>query len=182
MKKNISMTEEFIDFLSAPEVNPDPQVLNKILAYVREDLNPSRSRVFMKILGIHAVVSTFSLSLCSQFGIQTFPLYDAMNDFMKVMGHSYCLALCGFLYLAVSAVAFSFSLRLPEIQLIRKDKYVQLLMIIGVSLGVFLCFGEGVLTLPAVFWMGGAIFGGMGAFEVGWKIRMKVRNIVFANI
>lgn len=175
-KKDKNLTEDFADFLSASEVEPPTHASNKILSYVNSELNPSRSRIFMKISGIHAVVSIFSLSLCSQFGIRAFPLYDAMNTFMKVMGHTYCLALCGFLYFAMSSVAFSFTLKPEEIRTIRKDRYAQLLLLAGVSIGIFLCLGADVLILPSIFWLIGSMVGGLGAFELGWRLRSRFRQ------
>lgn len=176
------LQEDFAEFLSAPEMEPPAHVKEKILNYVHNELNPSRKKIFLKILGIHSLVSVFSLSLCSQFGIQTFPLYDAMNEFMKVMGHTYCLALCGFFYFAMSSSAFSFMLKPEEIRVIRKDKYAQLLVLTGVSIGVFLCIGSEILFLPSLFWMMGSIMGGLGAFELGWQVRSKFRRALIHGI
>lgn len=178
MRKKKDLSEEFLDFLSASEIQPSYELSNKILSFVREDLNPSRSRLFMKILGIHAIVSVISLSLCSQFGFQTFPLYDAMNTFMQFMGHTYCLALCGFLYFSASSIAFSFILKPSEILAIKKDRYSQILLLTGISMGVFLCLGADVLALPSIFWAAGALVGGMGAFEFGWKIRTQLKQVI----
>ena len=174
-KNNKDLIKEYLEFLKTPSIHPGPAVSDKILSFIREDLNPSRSKLFMKILGIHAAVSAVSLSLCSQFGIQSFPLYDAMNTFMKYMGHTYCLALCGFLYFAASSITFSFVLKPGEVRAIRKDRCSQLLLLIGISMGVFLCLGADVLAMTSIFWIIGALIGSLGAFEFGWKIRSKIQ-------
>lgn len=176
------MNREFADFLSAPAVSPPPQLSEKILARVKRDLNPPRSQVFLKVFGIHSVVSLFSLSICAQFGIQSFALYDAMNVFMRFMGHAYCMALCGFLYLALSALALSFFLTPEEIRSIRKDFYVQLLVLAGVSLGVFVCLGAEILVVPMLLWIAGSLVGGFGALELGWRIRSKFRQRLIYGI
>lgn len=170
------LNRDFADFLSAPEAHPPSHLSEKILARVRRDLNPPRPQVFLKVLGIHSVVSLFSLSICSQFGIQSFALYDAMNVFMKFMGHTYCMALCGFLYLALSALALSFFLTPEEIRSIRKDFYVQLLVLAGVSLGIFVCLGAEILVFPTLLWIAGSLVGGFGALELGWRVRSKFRQ------
>lgn len=180
--KDKNLTKDFIDFISSPGIEPSAEVSNSILSYIHQEMNPSRRRLFMKILGIHSIVSIFSLSLCSQFGIQTFPVFDAMNTFMKVMGDTYCLALCGFLYFAMSSLIFAFTLRPEEIYAIRKDRYSQILLLAGVSLGVFLCFGANVLALPSIFWLSGALVGGFGALEVGWRLRSKIRQVIIYGI
>lgn len=181
-KKDENLNEEFLEFLSASPIQPSARISEQILSRVHRELNPPRGRLFMKILGIHAFVSVVSLSVCSQFGVQAFPLYDAMNSFMQVMGHTYCLAVCGFLYLAASSLTFSFVLTPEEIRAIRKDRYSLILALAGVSLGVFLCVGTEVLALPSVFWLGGALVGGFGAFEVGWKLRSKFRQTLVHGI
>lgn len=170
------LNRDFADFLSAPEVYPPAHLSEKILARVHLDLNPPRSKVFLKVLGIHSIVSLFSLSICSQFGIQSIALYDAMNVFMKVMGHTYCMALCGFLYLALSALALSFFLTPEEIRSIRKDFYAQLLVLAGVSLGVFMCLGAEMLLFPTLLWIVGSLIGGFAALELGWNVRSKFRQ------
>ncbi len=176
------LNKDFADFLSAPEAAPPLHLTEKILARVHRDLNPPRSQVFLKVLGIHSVVSLFSLSICSQFGIQSIPLYDAMNVFMKFMGHAYCMALCGFLYLALSALALSFFLTPEEIKSLRKDFYAQLLVLAGVSLGVFVCLGAEVLLFPTFLWLSGSLVGGLGALELGWRVRSKFRQRLIYGI
>lgn len=176
------LNRDFADFLSAPATPPPTELSEKILARVKRELNPPRTQVFLKVLGIHSVVSLFSLSICSQFGIQSFALYDAMNVFMKFMGHAYCMALCGFLYFAVSALALGFLLTPEEIKSIRKDFYAQFLVLSGVSLGVFVCLGAQVLMLPTVLWMAGTLVGGFGALELGWRVRSKFRQRLIYGI
>ncbi len=183
MTKNFkNLNDDFQDFLSAPEMEPPAHVREKILAMVQADLNPSRKKIFMKIAGLHALVSVFSLSLCSQFGFQTFKLFDAMETFMKVMGHTYCQLLCGGFYFAMSTLVFSFTLTPEEIRAIRKDRYAQLFVLAGVSIGVFLCLNSEVLVLPGLLWMTGSVVGGLSAFELGWKLRSKFRQALVYGI
>src|SRR4051812_39054524 len=103
-----NIAEEFRKFLLSPEVNPPSQLSTKILTDVHRELNPPQKNVFLKMLGIHAFVSLFSLSVCSQFGLQSFQIFDVMSIFMSAVGHTYCMALCGGLYLGISCLAFSF--------------------------------------------------------------------------
>jgi len=174
------IAEEFGEFLSSSEVRPPTQVSEKILLHVRQELNPSQQIVFFKMLGVHAVVSLFSLSVCSQFGFQSFQLFDAMNLFMSAVGHTYCMALCGALYLGLSGLVFSLVLKPEEIKIIRKHRVLQMFLLSGVSMGVFLCTGAGVLFLPSLLWITGSLLGGIMTLELGWLVRSKIRQkIVF---
>lgn len=168
------LSEEFNEFLSAPEVAPSSRMSEAVLSRVHQELNPSNQSVFLKVLGIHAVVSLFSLSICSQFGIQSLKLYDAMDSMMDVVGPRYCMALCGVLYLGLSALALSLLLRSEEIKVIRRHPVLQLTLLAGVSLGVFLCLGAKVLLVPGALWIGGSLIGGMMSFEFGWRLRTKL--------
>ena len=176
------LTEEFYEFMSAPEVTPPAAVRNSVLSRVRSDLNPSNQQVFLKMLAVHSVVSLFSLSICSQFGIQFLRIYDAMGAMMSLVGHTYCMAFCGLLYLGISALALSLLLRPEEIKVVRRHRIMQLTLLSGLSLGVFLCIGAQVLLLPGALWIVGSLIGGITTLELGWMLRSKFRRqLIFGN-
>jgi|SRR6185312_54273 len=180
--KNKKLGAEFNEFLSAPEINPPTKLNHAILSHVHQELNPTAHRVFIKVLGIHTVVSLFSLSICSQFGIRVLPLYDAMESMMSLVGKTYCMALCGLLYLGFSALALSFLLKPEEVKVIRRHKILQLTLLTGLSLGVFLCLGAEVLFIPAALWMAGSLIGGIVTLELGWMLRSRFRKqLVFGS-
>ncbi len=173
---NEKLGQEFSEFLSAPEMNPPIVLREAVIDRIRADLNPANSAVFLKMLGVHTFVSLFTLSICSQFGIQSLRLYDAMDSMMSVVGSTYCMALCGMLYLGLSALMLSFVLRPEEIKVIRRHRFLQLALLTGVSLGVFLCLGAQVLLLPGTLWVAGSLVGGLSTFELGWMLRSKLRS------
>ncbi len=170
------IAEEFDEFLSSSEVSPSTEISKKILMQIHQELNPAPQKVFLKMLGLHAVVSIFSLSVCSQFGFQSFQIFDAMNVFMSAVGHTYCMALCGALYLGLSAFMFSLVMKPEEIKVIRRHRLLQLSLISGLSMGVFLCAGSGMLFLPSLLWLAGSVVGGTLSLELGWLLRSKVRQ------
>lgn len=180
--KDKKITEEFNEFLSAPEVAPPIAACDAVLSQVNRELNPSNQSVFLKMLGVHTVVSLFSLSICSQFGVQFLKLYDAMDSMMEVVGHTYCMAFCGLLYLGISALAFSLLLRPEEIRVIRRHKILQLTLLSGVSLGVFLCLGAKILLIPGTLWIAGSLIGGIATLELGWMLRSKFRRQLIFGI
>lgn len=180
--KDKKISKEFNEFLSSPEVTPPKALSDAVLLKIHQEMNPSFHKVFMKVLGVHSIVSLFSLSICSQFGIRAIPLYDAMESMMSIVGHTYCMAFCGLLYFSISALVLSLLLKPEEVKVIRQHKLLQLVLLSGVSLGVFLCLGAEVLLLPGVLWVSGSIVGGIVALELGWMLRSRFRKqLIFGN-
>lgn len=180
--KDKRLSQEFNEFMSAPEMTPPISVREAVLTHVNRELNPSNQNVFLKMLGVHTIVSLFSLSICSQFGVQSLKLYDAMDSMMEVVGHTYCMAFCGLLYLGISALALSLLLKPEEIKVIRRHKVLQLTLLTGVSLGVFLCLGAKVLLIPGTLWVAGSLIGGIATLELGWMLRSKFRRQLIFGI
>lgn len=162
---------DFNDFLNAPEISPPTSVTSNVTSKVHRDLNPSNFRVGAKILGIHAGLSLVTLSICSQFGLQLFSVMDLMQSFMRIAGHTYCMAFCGALYIGSSAFALSLLLSPEEVLTVRRNRILQFLILSGVSLAAFIFFGAEVLLVPALLWIGGAFLAWVASVEVGWSIR-----------
>ena len=176
------INQEFNEFLSCERLEPPTSIQEAVLSRVHRELNPSNYRVFLKMLGVHSIVSLFSLSICSQFGFQSLKLYDAMDSMMSLVGHTYCMAFCGLLYLSISAAALSLLLKPEEIKIIRRHKILQFTLLSGVSLGVFLCLGAQVLLVPGIFWAMGSLLGGIASLELGWAIRSQFRRRLIFGI
>lgn len=174
-EKNKNLEKEFFDFISTEEMKPPIALDNYIKDTIQKKLQPKRSIVFLKLLVIHTLVSLFSLSICPQFEIQTFAIFDSMKVFMKLLGHTYCMILCGFLYLSISALIISLVLKPGEITLIRKDNYFLIAILAMASLGIFMCFNAQFFIIPTTLWFIGAFTGGFLSLELGWSIR-SMRN------
>ncbi len=176
------LSEEFKTFMEAGEVAPPQSVNSKILAQVSQDLNPSFMNVFLRVLSIHAVLSIVTLSICSQFGVQLFPLLDLMNTFMSYVGHTYCMTFCGALYLGSSALSLSLVLTPEQVRVVRRNSPLQFLILSFVSLAVFLFFGAKILLFPALLWLTGAMVAGIFSLEIGWILRSQFRKRVVFGI
>lgn len=177
-----NLNQEFQDFLSAAETAPPALASKDILSRINGDLNPSFQKVFMKVLGIHSVTSLLSLSLCSQFGIRAFSFFDLMHTFMKMTGPTICLALCGALYLGLSSLMISLFLSPEEVRKLRLQKGLQIAILSGASLGVFLCFDAEMLFLPMILWFMGSLIGGVATLELGWLLRSQFRKrLIFGS-
>lgn len=176
------LSEEFRAFMDAGEVSPPAGIKAQIFDHVARDLNPSFWNVLVRVLGIHAVLSVVTLSICSQFGVQLFPLLDLMNTFMFYAGHTYCMAFCGALYIGSSALSLSLVLTPEQVRVVRKNSLLQLLILSFLSLAILLFFGAEILLFPALLWLSGALIAGVLSLELGWSLRAQFRKRVVFGI
>lgn len=173
-KKNSgSWTEDFQDFATSAPVSPPSALGREIFAYVSRDLNPALWLVLAKLAAIHSIVGSFSLLLCSQFGM-------GRGDFMmrNLMGYGMnaCMAGCGALFLGLTTLIAGFVLTPPELRKIRRTVYAPILLLGAVSLLVFLLLGSEIALGFALAWLTGATLSGMAATEAGLfarKIRIR---------
>jgi hypothetical protein len=176
------LSEEFREFMDGAEVDPPLRVKLNIFKHVNRDLNPSFVNVFMRVLGIHAALSIVTLSICSQFGLQLFPLFDLMSTFMSYVGHTYCMTFCGALYIGSSALSLSLVLTPEQVRVVRKSSFLQFLILSFISLAIFLFFGAEILIFPALLWITGALIAGVLSVELGWLLRAQFRKRVVFGI
>lgn len=164
MKDKISekkWIEEFKDFVGGGEGVEVPEGLSKqLFQYVHKSLNPSPWIVFLKLLGIHAVVGTLSLAICDQFGLNPFNSSFSLSAYFMKFGHSICMLLCGFLFISLTLVLGRQILRPEEIKVLRQKAFVQIPVLSALSLGAFMIFGGEVALGIGILWLLGAIVGG----------------------
>jgi hypothetical protein len=165
-EENKDIKADFEDFVS--EKDPVPRrISEKILAAIHRQIYPSRARLFLKVFTIHLLVSCFSLSLCSQFGVRAFEIYDLMPVFMQFVGHTTCLALCGLFYFFLSTSVIVLCLNAQDMYVVRRDHYAVFAAVGGFSFALFLCLGTEVYIFPATLWIVGAFLGLFGGINVG---------------
>ena len=160
--------EDFKLFLNAPEISPPSHLREEIFRVVHKDLNPQLWFVMAKLGGIHAVVGSFSLLLCSQFGMG--PGFNLMHSLMS-HGVLVCMALCGALFLGLTTLVAGFILSNVELTKIRKTCYSPIALLGFISLVIFFSFGAEIALTLALMWLFGAIFAGALALELGFGIR-----------
>lgn len=160
--------EDFKLFLDAPEVSPPSHVKEEIFRIVHRDLNPQLWFVMAKLGGIHAVVGSLSLLLCSQFGMGRG--YNLMHAFMSY-GAFTCMAFCGALFLGLTVVVAGFFLSNPELKRIRSTAYAPIVFLGLMSLVVLFCFGAEIALNLALFWLFGALLAGMLLTELSLSVR-----------
>ncbi len=163
--------EDFKFFLDAPEVNPPSHLREEIFRIVHRDLNPQLWFLMAKLGGIHAVVGSFSLLLCSQFGMGRG--YNLMHAFMSY-GAFTCMAFCGAVFLGLTVVAAGFFLSNPELKRIRSTAYAPIVFLSLTSLVVLFCFGAEIALNLALFWLFGAVLTGVLLTEASLGVKRIV--------
>jgi hypothetical protein len=173
MKKTLSPQEwisEFSEFISADSIQPPKHLNESVTARVHQELNPSSLSVFFKLTGIHALVGTFTLLFCPQFGFALTSGAGLMGLFMPY-GNFACMLGCGAVFMSGSLLVASLVLRPEEVRVIRKTEILQVTFLALLSIGALICVGDPIVASLALFWMLGSVLGGLGTFELGVRAR-----------
>lgn len=152
--------DDFKEFLSSEEVPVPENVSKKILTKVHSSMNPSSWIVFAKLLGIHSVFGTLSLAICNQFDLNPFNTSFSLSDYFMKLGDSFCMALCGFLFIGLSISFAWILLNRDEFQILRKNSTIQIFSLSLISLAGLAIFGANVIFGFALLWLLGAMIGG----------------------
>lgn len=162
--------QEFQEFMSVDPARVPVGVTETICARVHRDLKPSFWSVFAKVSAIHAVVGFVTLLFCPQFGLSLSDGMGLMALFMK-FGDQGCMVGCGAVFMSGSALTASLLLKREELSVIRRTEVLQVVTLTFLSMGIFICAGVGIVAGLGAFWALGSIVGGLGAFELGFRLR-----------
>lgn len=161
--------EDFRDFVNS-QGEPVPEELSqKILRRVHLDLNPSAWLVFLKMLGIHAVVGTLSLAICDQFDLNPFRTEFSLSQYFMKFGHSACMVLCGVLFIGLSILLAGIVLRKEETRVLAKNAPLQAFGLGVLSLAAFAALGAQVVLWFGTLWLVGAMIGGIGTAKIVFR-------------
>ncbi|MDZ4676358.1 MAG: hypothetical protein SGI74_02520 [Oligoflexia bacterium] len=174
---NKTWIKEFTGFVDAESVQPPLGLSENILKRVREDLNPSAWKVFSKISLIQALVGFAVLLFCPQFGFSLTGSHGIMHVLMQY-GETVCMFGCGVIFAGSSLLASVIAMRPEEVQVLRKNKTLQLILLTLLTVGTFLCLGAEVFETLTLAWMAGSILGGITSLELGWVTRRWIRQKV----
>ena len=159
--------EDFKEFVQAEGVPVPNDVSEGILKRVRADLNPSAWKVFAKLLGIHLVVGTLSLSICNQFGLNPFHTNFSLSEYFMKFGHSICMVLCGFLFVGLTFALGMLIFRKEELLVLSRNAPLQVFGLSVLSLAALITFGAEVVFGIGILWLIGAVIGGLFTVKAG---------------
>lgn len=167
----MSNQKDYQDFINSSPASVPPELSSKILNKIKSLLNPKWELVFGKILILHAIVGTLSLSICHQFGINPFKTYHSLDQwFMSFTSHNLCMAFCGMFFISLTLLASSFILTKEEYLVFKKNQLLQTSSLALFSLTVFFFMGAYMSLIIAIYWFIGAILGGFLSTNIGLRI------------
>ncbi len=163
--------KEYTEFTNSEEISVPPAVFSNL----KKRLFPSPSKVFGKVLAIHAGVGFLSLGICHQFGLNPFGTeFSLMDWFMKVGGHNFCMVACGVFFMTTTYLLANLILNLEELETIRRYEWLQTGVLGLVSLAAFYFFGAELVTTFAGLWILGAFIGSIAAIEGSYRFRRQL--------
>ena len=165
------LAKEYQEFMASPGLAVSNAVSEKILGRVYADLNPPVWRVSGKLALVHIIAALFTLSACPQFGFRLLGEGMGLMHIFMAFGKTACTLACGSVFMGSSLLAAALILRVEEIRKIRRHRLLHVGSLAFLSLGFFIMVDAEVFFSLGIIWLIGAILGGMGALELGWKLR-----------
>lgn len=162
--------QEFREFMAQDRITVPKALTETVLNMIHSELNPSGASVFSKMLGIHLLVGFATLAMCPQFGISLTSSTGLMQYLMR-FGESVCMLGCGTLFVGLSSFVASLALRPEEVNVLRRNRVLQVSLLATLSLGAFVALGGNVEPSMGMVWSLGAIVGGSALLQLGWSIR-----------
>jgi len=168
---------DFNEFASIESNAVPKEITDQILKTTHNALNPSAWIILFKLLGIHSVVGTLSLGLCNQFGINPFHTNFSLSNYFMEISHSFCMTMCGILFISLSIIFASLIFRQEEFRVLYKNSLLLTFTLSSFSLGIFILLGAEISLSIGLLWFFGAMFGGiLSAFTIN-NSRFALSNV-----
>lgn len=171
---NSELNKDFQDFLNSDKFSPSKELDDKILSFVKKDLEPSHFIVFSKLLSIQTFIGVITLLFCPQFNLSLTNKYDLFHYFHHTFGESICMMICGSIFIGSGAIFASYLLKSSEVRKIHKSNFLYYLSISIIATSVFMILGTNTYIKLISFWFIGATISGILMFEINRIIRQKL--------
>jgi hypothetical protein len=148
----------------------------KIKKMILERLNPSGSRVFLKLALIQSVAGFFVLMICPQFHLGFFP-HSFLGHILMSWGEVYCNLACGAIFLGCGTFFSLVAMSADEMRVLKKFQFIQFPLLIFLSLISFVFFGVKIQLLMFLVWGLGALVsacGVLGAYQFAQKPKIHL--------
>ena len=166
---------DFLNFLNSKSENySSEKISQKILTYVRNELNPTHVLVFSKLLGTQALVGFLTLLFCPQFNFSLTNNFNFFHYLYNSFGENVCAAICGSIFIGSGAQLAAYALKEGEIRKIKEFKLIYYFAITSIALMVFAGLRAELHLNLVLFWFVGAIVAGITLFEANRFFRFKV--------
>ncbi|MCB1196862.1 MAG: hypothetical protein KDK51_00695 [Deltaproteobacteria bacterium] len=174
----MDVNRDFQQFQEDGAINVAPQerLQENVLRYVKNELNPSHTRVFSKLLAVHAFIGTLTLTLCPQFSMSLTHQHHMFHYFHHTFGKYVCMFICGTIFIGTGAVFAAYLLKKSEVLLIRKTKWLYYTSMSMIAVLSFILLGADVYLPLALCWFAGASISGIALFDLNYKVRQVLMS------
>ncbi|MCB9092387.1 MAG: hypothetical protein H6620_07500 [Halobacteriovoraceae bacterium] len=170
MNRN-DLDKDFKNFISNSQYETPKKLRNEVIGFVRNDLNPSRTKVFMKLITIHFVVGILTMIFCPQYNLSITHNYDLFHYFHHNFGEQICMIICGSIFLGSGALIAAQILNKHEIKTISTHKLLFYIAASSFFASAFIFISTNVYLKLVPFWLMGSTLSGLLLFESSLKIR-----------
>jgi len=161
---------EFTHFLAGEPAAVPPELSHRVEERVESVLHPSPWQVLTKFAGIVFSVGVLTLTLCPQFGVG-FARESGLFEYFMTFGQYGCRFFCGAFFFGSGLLLSALVMREEDIKIIRRRRVLKIAGLASVALAGFVAAGGAVFSGAALFWLLGAVVGGIASFETGYFLK-----------
>lgn len=141
------------------------ELKEKIKQEIHERLNPSWSKVFLKLALIQFVVSFFVLIICPQFNLGFFP-HSPLGHLLMGLGDIACNLACGAIFLGTGSLFAIVFMTADELRVLRPKSFLSYTALGIISLLSFMLFGVEFQFMLFGAWLLGAVITSIAGLEI----------------
>lgn len=142
----------------------------KIKNDIHQRLNPSWTKVFMRLALVQFFASFFVLLICPQFNLGFFP-HSFLGHIFMSWGDFACNLACGAIFIGTGMFIALFVLTNDEIRVLRSKSLPSFSLLSVASLLAFMVFGVQFQFVLFFAWLLGALVSAIVGLEVYWNVK-----------
>lgn len=149
--------DDFNSFKNSPDKDVPKNLQENILKTINLELNPPHTTVFFKLITIQAFIGFITLLFCPQFNLSLTKNYDLFHYFHYTFGSSICMMICGSIFIGTGAIFATTILKVSELRMIRRNRFLYYVSITGIFISTLMVFGAQIYLESLGFWIIGAL-------------------------
>lgn len=165
MKKNIQ--NDYNEFLNVTSATPSPELNQKVLEQIHQELKLSPFGVVLKLGFVHVLTTLAVLYICPQLGVSWgSSSFSLMDTFMR-FGHEACAALCGITLVGGTFLIAAMTLKPQESFWLKQQMPWIPISLSLITLILLAAMGANGEHYEFIMWSLFSIGGGWAFFEIG---------------
>lgn len=187
MNNEKEMMESYREFMDESTIKIPPSALTeKIKEVVIHDLNPSWISVMLKLLFVHFLMSSLTLTVCPQFGIGPIGGGLGVLSIVESYGHFACGAFCGSLFFTGSVLVSALLFSTAQKRKIYQSTFASFSILAFISFGALILFtfmGKGKVPHLHLEFLAAWLIAGIGISILLSKLTMRTtaNNLVLTR-